>query len=87
MNLTAEKLERITSLIRKLKLECYTAEIPMVAVIQYPRNRRPVILAECISPALVNCEDASRIFYDVQNLLSGSFKTVPGIEKEEEYFE
>ena len=85
--MTSEKLEKIAELVRQLKLECYTAGIPMITVIQYDRKDRPVILAESISPALVRCENGSRIFYDIQNILSGNFRTVPNTSREAEYFE
>ncbi len=85
--MTAEKLEKITELVRQLKLECYTAGVPMITVIQYDRKDHPVILAESISPALVRYEDGSRVFYDIQNILSGNFKTVPNTSREAEYFE
>ena len=81
------ELDRIESLIQTLKYECYTSHIPMIAIIQYEKKGRPIILAESISPALVNNDFSSPVFYNIQNILTGNFKTVPISSSDEDYFE
>ncbi len=81
------ELDRIESLIQRLKYECYTLHIPMIAIIQYEKKGQPIILAESISPALVNNDFSSPVFYNIQNILTGNFKTVPISSSDEDYFE
>ena len=79
--------EKINSLVQQLKYECYNSRIPMISVLQISQEEQTYILVESISPALVKMDHSSPVFYEIQNILSGNFRTVPIVPGDDDYFD
>lgn len=76
-------IETAIQLIRLLKKECFDLKIPMIAIISYKtgdKEEKDKVFADVLTPAAMGYETkdkkTQRIFYSLQNLASGRFKTV-----------
>lgn len=77
-------LTKITQMINELTYACFREKIPITVYCLAKKPGKDEEIKSVISPAAVEYEGNTETFYDIQNVLSGNFTTVPKKSKEGE---
>ena len=64
-------------MISELQSACYSCKIPLSVYALHMNGKEVETLQAVVSPQIVGYEGDTRTFYDLQNVLSGNFKTIP----------
>lgn len=75
---------KITQMINGLSYECFRENMPITIYCLGKKSGKNEEIKSVISPAAVDFEGDTQTFYDIQNVLSGNFTTVPKRSSEEE---
>ena len=81
---TKEQIEKIKKAIQDLQFDCYMAKIPITIYCQYKQGSKCVEEKVVVSPASVDYKGNTNMFYDIQNVMSGNFETVPKRKRDKE---
>jgi len=75
---------RITQMINDLMYECFNEHVPITIFALFKKDSREQVVKKVVSPAAVGYDGDTSCFYDLQNVMSGNFTTVPTQTKEAE---
>ena len=79
-----KEIEEIRKAIQDLQFKCFMAKIPLTLYCQYKAGNKMGEEKVVVSPASVDFKGDTQIFYDIQNVMSGNFTTVPKRKQENE---
>lgn len=75
---------KIAQMINDLAYEAFTAKVPITIFCQIKKGDKEEIIKNVVSPAAVQYEGDTTMFYDLQNIMSGNFTTTPKQSREED---
>lgn len=75
---------KISQMINDLCYECFNEHVPITILALLKSGDSEQVVKKVISPAAVGYEGNTDCFYDIQNVMSGNFTTVPTQSKEAE---
>ena len=84
MSESSKNESKIRQMINDLTYECFNSGYPISIYCLIGSGSKSQAIKQVISPAALNYEGDTTTFYDLQNVMSGNFTTVPKQSKEEE---
>ncbi len=75
---------KIEQMVNDLTYEAFNEKIPIAIICQMKHGDKEEIIKTVVSPAAVEYKGDTKMFYDIQNVMSGNFTTRPIQSKEQE---